>query len=82
MRWFEDYYPIDGDGNKAGLDYLDEEGETDVYALRDLSEPVQNPDGSTDPSGKLIGLKEFTEEEFNARDIKALLEEKRSLILP
>lgn len=76
VRWFEDYYPIDEDGNQAGWDYINEEGVVDVYAVRDFSELKQNPDGSFDPSGKLIGLKEFSEEEFAARDINAILTDK------
>lgn len=76
VRWFEDYYPIDEDGNQAGWDYINEEGVVDVYAVRDFSELEQNPDGSFDPSGKLIGLKEFSEEEFAARDINAILTDK------
>ena len=76
VRWFEDYYPIDEDGNQAGWDYINEEGVVDVYAVRDFSELERNPDGSFDPSGKLIGLKEFSEEEFAARDIDAILTDK------
>ena len=76
VRWFEDYYPIDEDGNQAGWDYINEDGVVDVYAVRDFSEIERNPDGSFDPSGKLIGLKEFSEEEFNARDINAILTDK------
>lgn len=76
VRWFEDYYPIDEDGNQAGWDYINEAGVVDVYAVRDFSELERNPDGSFDPSGKLIGLKEFSEEEFAARDINAILTDK------
>lgn len=76
VRWFEDYYPIDEDGNQAGWDYINEEGVVDVYAVRDFSELERNPDGSFDPSGKLIGLKDFSEEEFAARDIDAILTDK------
>lgn len=74
VRWFEDYYPVDEDGNKAGTDYINETGVVDVYAVRDFSNLTRNPDGSFNPGGKLIGLKEFSEEEFAARDIKAILE--------
>lgn len=74
VRWFEDYYPVDEDGNQAGIDYINEIGVVDVYAVRDFSNLTRNPDGSFDPGGKLIGLKEFSEEEFADRDIKAILE--------
>ena len=33
---------------------------------------VRSEDGSFDPSGKLVGLEAFSEEEFAARDIEAL----------
>lgn len=71
VRWFEDYYPLDT-GNQAGVDFLNENGVVDVYAVRDLSHLERNPDGSTDPSGKLTGVNAFSEEEFAARDIAAL----------
>ena len=54
------------------MDFFNENGVVDVYAVRDLSSFVQSEDGSFDPSGKLVGLKEFSEEEFAARDIEAL----------
>ena len=72
VRWFEDYYPISEDGEQAGKDFFNENGVVDVYAVRDLSSLVHNDDGSFDPSGKLIGVKEFSEEEFAVRDIEAI----------
>ena len=71
VRWFEDYYPIPDEG-QAGVDFFNEKGVVDVHAVRDLSSFVRSEDGSFDPSGKLVGLKEFSEEEFAARDIEAL----------
>ena len=41
-------------------------------AVRDLESFSKAADGSVDPAGKLIGLKEFTQQEFDARDIEAL----------
>lgn len=72
VRWFEDYYPIPDEGQQVGIDFFNENGVVDVYAVRDLSSFVRSEDGSFDPSGKLVGLKEFSEEEFAARDIEAL----------
>lgn len=72
VRWFEDYYPLSEDGAQAGNDFFNENGVVDVYAVRDLSGFVRSDDGSFDPSGKLIGVKEFSEEEFAARDIEAI----------
>lgn len=73
VRWFEDYYPIsDNELELAGIDFFNEDGVVDVYAVRDLSSFVRFDDGSFDPSGKLVGLKEFSEEEFDARDVDAI----------
>ena len=70
VRWFEDYYSI-GDG-QVGNDFFNENGVIDVYAVRDFTSFVRSEDGSFDPSGKLIGIKEFSAEEFAARDIEAI----------
>jgi hypothetical protein len=71
VRWFEDYYTIE-EGNQAGQDFFNENGVVDVYAVRDFGSPVRAGDGSFDPSGKLIGIKEFSAEEFAARDIDVI----------
>lgn len=71
VRWFEDYYTVE-DGIQAGQDFFNENGEVDVYAVRDFSSIVRSDDGSFDPSGKLIGVKEFSAEEFAVRDIEAI----------
>ena len=71
VRWFEDYYPIDEECS-GGIDFFNENGVIDVRAIRDLSQPIQNPDGSIDPSGKVTGLQQFSDEAFAARDIDAI----------
>lgn len=71
VRWFEDYYTI-ADGTQAGRDFFNENGVVDVHAVRDLSTFVRSNDGSFDPGGILVGVKEFLEEEFAARDIEAI----------
>lgn len=71
VRWFEDYYTME-DGSRAGKDFFNANGVVDIYAVRDRSSFVRSDDGSFDPSGKLVGLKEFSEEEFAARDIDAI----------
>jgi len=71
VRWFEDYYTT-GDGCQAGKDFFNENGVVDIYAVRDFSNFVRADDGSFDPGGKLIGIKEFSAEEFAARDIEAI----------
>lgn len=71
VRWFEDYYTIPETG-QAGIDFFNEKGTIEVYAVRDLNNFVRLADGSFDPSGKLIGIKEFSEEEFISRNVEAL----------
>lgn len=67
VRYFEDMYPVDENGGRAGTVLSLQDGEVDVYAIRDLSGPIErNPDGSFDPSGVLIGLRAATQEEFDA----------------
>lgn len=70
VRWFEDFYSINGK-EMAGLNLLNENGMVDVYAVRDLENTSKSADGSADLSGTLIGLKEFSQQEFDARDIEA-----------
>lgn len=72
VRWFEDYYPLSGDGAQAGTDFFDEDGTVDVYAVRDRSRLVRRADGSYDPGGTLTGVEAFSEEAFAARDMEAL----------
>ncbi|MDE5557636.1 MAG: M56 family metallopeptidase [Ruminococcus sp.] len=71
VRWFEDYYTIDGD-NMVGINKFNENGVVDVYAVRDFTDLERNSDDSFDPSGKLTGLKECSQEEFNSRDINII----------
>lgn len=68
VRWFEDYYLIDGT-NQAGVYHFNEDGIIDVHAVRDFSKIERNADGSFDPSGELVGLKQFSQEEFDSRNI-------------
>lgn len=66
VRLFEDMYPV-GEQTEAGTVCAFETGEVDVYAVRDLTGPIlRNADGSFDPSGELIGLRQATQEEFDA----------------
>lgn len=71
VRWFEDYYAIEDDA-WAGMDFFNENGVVDVYAVRDFSNLARADDGSFDPGGTLIGVKEFSAEAFAARDIEAI----------
>ena len=69
VRWFEDFYSIN-DKEMAGLNFLNENGTVDVYAIRDLANTSKSADSSADSSGTLIGLKEFSQQEFEARDME------------
>lgn len=71
VRWFEDYYELSTE-ERAGIDFFNENGVVDVYAVRDFSNIIRHDDGSFDPSGKVVGLKEFSDEEFAERDIDAI----------
>lgn len=71
VRWFEDYYPL-GENDKAGIDFFNEQGIVDVYAIRDFTTFEKDSDGAIDPRGKLVGLKEFTQKEFDVRDVDAI----------
>lgn len=74
VRYFEDYYPVgdNEDGAYSGIDYFNENGTIDVQGVRDLSQLTLNPDGSTDPSGKLIGIEPYSQADFDARNIEEL----------
>lgn len=71
VRWFEDYYAI-ADGGQAGNDFFNENGVVDVYAVRDFTGFIHSEDGSFDPSGKLVGVNQFSQAEFAARDIESI----------
>lgn len=68
VRYFEDYYPVGEDG-QGGIDFFDEKGVVDVCAIRDFSGIVRNADGSFDPSGRVAGLRQCSDAEFEARDM-------------
>lgn len=71
VRYFEDMYPVGNDGDKAGSVFSCTDGEVDVHAIRDLTgDIVRNADGSFDPSGKLIGVEPYPQEEFDARTVE------------
>lgn len=79
VRYFEDMYPLNEDGSEqAGTVIQMPDGEVDVYSVRDFSHLEQNADGSYDPSGKLTGLREATQEEFD--NVTKLLEENKLFV--
>jgi len=76
VRYFEDWIALSyGDGQSTffGISHFTESGTVDVRAIRDVSQPIRNPDGSIDPSGILVGIVPFSQDEFDARDIDAFL---------
>ncbi|MDO4355496.1 MAG: M56 family metallopeptidase [Clostridia bacterium] len=70
VRYFEDMYPVDLT-SRAGKVFDWDDGEIDVYAVRELNDPIlRSDDGSYDPSGTLTGLRAATPEEFEAHTQK------------
>jgi hypothetical protein len=72
VRYFEDMTPIYV-SYSFGVTHFTENGTVDVHAVRDYSELVQNADGSVDPRGKLLELRQYSQEEFDARDIEIFI---------
>lgn len=60
VRYFCDGVEV-GNGFATHYVYLNQAGEVDVYTVR---EATKNPDGSVDPFGRLTGLRQVTESEF------------------
>lgn len=67
VRYFFDGVDVDN-GTIVVLDFLNEDGVVDVHTVR---EATQNEDGSINPTGKLIGIEEYSQEEFDRRDLRA-----------
>ena len=66
VRYFEDMWPID-ETSKSGACFIYEGGTVDVYGVREFPETIhRNPDGTFDPSGVLMGLRQATQEEYDA----------------
>lgn len=71
VRYFEDFYSV-GEESQAGIDFFNKDGTIDVHTLRDLT-PLKNPDGSTNPAGKIISLDQSSQKDFDSRNISNLL---------
>ena len=70
IRYFFDGYEL-ADGSCAVRDeYVDAAGIVDVHTVRAV---VDNGDGSVDPFGELLAIVPYSEAEFRARDVQALL---------
>lgn len=79
VRCFDDWYSLGGN-NQACLSYFNDGGTVDVHSIRDFSKIVYNPDGSVDPSGRLMGVEEYSQAEFEARDMSIYSTEPDPLI--
>lgn len=66
VRYFFDGVDIDN-GTAVVFDFLNEDGVVDVHTVR---EATQNEDGSINPVGKLTGIEEYSQEEFDSHDIQ------------
>lgn len=66
VRYFYDGVKLNDGGESVYCDYLNEKGIIDVHTIREAS---VNKDGSIDPFGKLIGIEQYSQEEFNNWDL-------------
>ena len=75
VRYFTDMIPFPDTsvsaGASFGMSHFTESGTVDVRAVRDFSQMVLQ--GQIDLSKGLLGLEAFTQAEFDARDIDALI---------
>ncbi|MEY8391532.1 M56 family metallopeptidase [Lachnospiraceae bacterium 45-W7] len=65
VRWFFDGYDMEN-GTATIYDYVNEDGVVDIRTVR---QATQNADGSKNPGGKLAGIEEVSQEEFDSRFI-------------
>lgn len=72
VRYFIDQYTVGEDSTAVVSGHFNVNGTIDLYAERDLTRTMQNADDSSDPSGTLLGVKAYSQEEFAARDLEAL----------
>lgn len=68
VRYFFDGVDIDN-GTAVAFDFLNEDGVVDVHTVR---EATHNEDGSINPIGRLVGIEEYSQEEFDRRDLRPL----------
>ncbi len=63
VRGFWDGYDMEN-GIATIYEYLNEDGVVDIHTVR---QATQNADGSIDPGGKLAGIEEYSQAEFDSR---------------
>lgn len=76
VRYFFDGADVDN-GTAVVFDFLNEDGVVDVHTVR---EATQNEDGSINPTGRLIGIEEYSQEEFDRRDLRALTRNQEAVV--
>lgn len=70
VRYFFDGVDTGTGGHISRVEHIDPQGTVDVHTVR---QTVDNGDGSVNPFGPLTGLEADSREDFDARDIDALL---------
>lgn len=70
VRYFLDGVELEDGAWSVACEHIDEAGTVDVHTVRTV---LQNADGSTDPFGPLTGVEAYSQEEFDRRDMEALL---------
>ncbi len=63
VRYFFDGYSLEN-GVATIYDHINKEGVVDVHTVR---QATQNADGSINPGGKLVGIEEYSQEQFDSR---------------
>lgn len=66
VRYFYDGVKLGDGAESVYCDFLNEQGVVDIHTIREAS---ANKDGSINLFGKLIGIEQYSQEEFNNRDL-------------
>ena len=66
VRLFWDGVELGDGGQATRYEYWEQSGTVDVHTVRSV---IDNGDGSVDPFGELLGVRRYTQQEFDQRDI-------------
>lgn len=66
VRLFWDGVELGDGGQATRYEYWEPSGTVDVHTVRSV---IDNGDGSVDPFGELLGVRRYTQQEFDRRDI-------------
>lgn len=72
VRYFVDQYSLDAESTATICEYINENGTIDLYTERDQTKVKENADGSFDPNGTLLSVKQYSQDEFAKRDLNAV----------